>query len=398
MPVICPDSDKNVASAVFTASEKAFVRSPASAQALGIVVCERPGSPPFAEASYIRRLIRTGSKLGLEVFAFSPCSWNEERGTVRAWKWRAGWKSDERPAPPIAYDRAWPSDAASRERHHASLGRMRAAGRLKLLNSRLPGKAGVLRALKRYPELRSWLPASAVYRGEASLAAWLDRCGGAAFLKPTNGSQGRRVIVVARESENPGLLAIRGRTASNRSFRLADQPEAEALARIHRWIGYRSYLMQPLLELQGKDGEPFDVRVLMQRDEDGRWTSAGAAVRCGRSGSVTANLHGGGEPRDAHRYLSDAFGERSAESLLAELRSASSAFVKRIEESFGPFAELGLDFGIDRSGHCWFLEANSKPGRASMACVGEAAAAEAVRRPLAYARHILLRSPWEGIS
>lgn len=398
MPAICPVSSPSVACSNVIVSEKAAVRAPRIAPALGIVVCERADSPPFAEAAFIRRLIRAGSKLGLDVFAFSPSSWREERGTVSAWTWNGAWSRKERPAPSLAYDRAWPNGAAAYERYRACLSRMKSSGRLKLLNSRLPGKAAVLRLLLRDPGLRRWLPPAALYRGEASLAAWLDRFGGAAFLKPSSGSQGRRVIVIARESEHAGFVTVRGRTEANRSFRLTGQPEEEALARIHRWIGSRSYLMQPLLALQGPGGEPFDLRVLMQRDGSGRWARPGLAVRCGRSGAVTANLHGGGEARDAERYLANAFGERRAKALLTELQEASAAIVKQLERSLGPFAELGLDFGIDRSARCWFLEANSKPGRASMACAGEAAAADAVWRPLAYARHILLRSPWEGIS
>ncbi|CAM3741610.1 YheC/YheD family protein [Cohnella lubricantis] len=397
MPVICPAS-KPLVVPVVTASGTKLIRRATESPVLGIVVCERSGSPPFAEASFIRRLIRDGAKLGLDVFAFSPSTWDEAQDSVLAWTWRGGWIREARPAPSLAYDRAWPRDGAAYERHRTSMNRMRASGRLRLLNSKLPGKAAVLRALLRAPELRRWLPPTALYRGEASLTAWLDRCGGAAFLKPSSGSQGRRVIVLSRDSGMSGIVTVRGRTSSNRSYRLIGQPESEAIARIHRWIGNRTYLMQPALELQGLDGEPFDLRILMQRDGEGRWARTGLAARRGRSGAVTTNLHGGGEARNAQQYLTDLFGEREADSLLAELQDAADAVLIRIEESFGPFAELGLDFGIDRTGQCWFLEANSKPGRASMACAGEAAAAEAAERPLAYARHILLRSPWEGIS
>lgn len=391
MPAICPAS-----SPPFVVRSAAAAKERSGTPALGVVVCERMGSAPFAEAAFIRRLIRTGPRHGLQVFAFAPESWREERSSVQGWTWQSGWIRQERPVPALAYDRAWPAGAEGRGRHRAALARLVQSGRLKLLNGKLPGKAGVTRALARCPELRRWLPPAALYRSEAGLAAWLDRQGGAAFLKPTHGWQGRSVIAVVRGGD--GLVDLRGRTGANRAFRLSGLREAEALARIHRWIGGRSYLMQPLLELQGPDGEPFDVRALMQRDGRGRWIVAGLAARCGRRGGVTANLHGGGEPRHAEQYLARLFGEREAAERIAELRRAAFAVVRRLEEEYGTFAELGLDFGIDRTGRCWFLEANTKPGRASMACAGGAAAAEAAERPLAYARHILLRSAWEGIS
>ncbi|WP_084423185.1 YheC/YheD family protein [Cohnella thermotolerans] len=393
MPVLCPDSKPSSAVLAAFSSRRADREPPERLQALGIVVCERETSPPFAEASFIRRLIGAGRRYGLDVFAFSPATWSEERGTVRAWKWRSGWCREERPVPSVAYDRAWPENAAQRRRYRLGLGCMVQSRGLRLLNGSLPGKAEVHRALSRCPELGRWLPPTAVYRGEASLIDWLDRQGGAAFLKPSNGSQGRRVLSISRENPGSGLVSIGGRTAANRPFRLAGVREAEAIRRIHRWIGERPYVMQPLLELQAKDGTPFDLRVLMQRNGRGRWTTAGIAARCGASGSVTANLHGGGSPRRAEAYLEEQFGKRRAPELIDSLREAAFDIVFRLEESYGKFAELGLDFGVDRSGRIWFLEANAKPGRASMACAGGAAAAEAAERPLAYARYILLRTP-----
>jgi len=356
-------------------------------------VCEREGDVPFAEAPFVRRLIAAGPAYGLDVFAFSPSTYCDTRGTVRAWVWNGGWSREERAAPALAYDRTWPRDAEERAECRAGLSRMAKSRGLKLLNGRLPGKAEVYRALSRDSGLRRWLPPTAAYRGASSLADWLEMRGGAAFLKPSNGSQGRGVVAVAREDPGGELVRLSGRTRVNRPFRIGGLREAEALRRIDRWIGGRSYIMQPLLELRGADGEPFDLRVLMQRGGRGSWTTAGIAVRCGRSGAVTANLHGGGTPRSAEDYLTELFGGRAAAGLQEEIREAAASVVERLEESFGRFAELGLDFGIDRSGKLWFLEANAKPGRASMACAGGAAAAEAAERPLAYARYILLRSP-----
>ncbi|GIO12570.1 hypothetical protein J19TS2_21250 [Cohnella xylanilytica] len=393
MPVICPASDTlKVAESVRKPRRSGGAAAPAGL-ALGIAVCEREGNVPFAEASFVRRLIASGPAYGLDVFAFAPSSYSDERGTVRAWIWNGGWSREERAAPALAYDRGWPRDREERAGFQSGLSRMSKTRGLKLLNGRLPGKAEVYRALSRDAGLRRWLPPTAAYRGTSSLAEWLGRRGGAAFLKPSNGSQGRGVVAVAREEPGGGLVRLSGRTGANRSFRIGGIREAEALRRIDRWIGGRPYVMQPLLELRGADGEPFDLRVLMQRGGQGSWTTAGTAVRCGRSGAVTANLHGGGTPRSAEGYLTELFGGRAAAGLLEELREAAASVVERLEESFGRFAELGLDFGIDRSGKLWFLEANAKPGRASMACAGGAAAAEAAERPLAYARYILLRSP-----
>ncbi|REK68046.1 MAG: hypothetical protein C6P35_03500 [Cohnella sp.] len=361
---------------------------------LGVLICERDGTPPFAESDFIRRLMRAAPRYGLDVFAFAPWTWNADRRSVQAWRWaqaKGGWHREERAVPSLVYDRAWPGNAEQRRRFRSSLNRMLGAHAVVRLNGRLPGKAEVFRILARDPLLAPRLPPTALYKGKKALADWLDLHGGAVFLKPSNGSHGRRVAAVIRSAADEGAVTIRGRTSANAPFRLENLSVQEAIERLHRWIGGRVYIMQPLLSLSDADGNPFDLRVLAQRNGKGRWTLAGMAVRAGRTGNVTANLHGGGVPRHARTFLASRFGEKECESMLQEIRRVSAAVIKRLEEAFGRFCELGLDFGIDRSGRIWFLEANAKPGRAAMACAGAAAAQTAIERPLAYARYILLR-------
>ncbi|THF83753.1 YheC/YheD family endospore coat-associated protein [Cohnella fermenti] len=384
MPVICP------------VSREPFSPSPPPSLSLGVAVCEREGSPPFAEASFIRRLAAAGPRHGLRVFAFSPWTLDEESGTVTAWlPAGSSWSRETVPAPSLVYDRAWPGDPLQRRRFRSGLRRLQGSGRARaaLLNGRLPGKLGVFRVLKADARTASLLPPTAEYEGPDSLADWLSRHNGAAFLKPSNGSKGRRVIAVSRHPDDPERLRVRGRNGANVPFRIEKLPAGEALGRIDRAIGGRPYIMQPYLDLRGPTGESFDMRVLMQRDGNGGWTEAGIAARIGRFGSVTSNLHGGGTAANASDYLRDLFGDSESASLLGEMRRAARDVIGRLEGSYGIFCELGLDFGIDRSGRLWFLEANTKPGRASMACAGESAAASAVERPLAYARYILLRPP-----
>ncbi|MDG0813748.1 YheC/YheD family protein [Cohnella rhizosphaerae] len=193
-------------------------------------------------------------------------------------------------------------------------------------------------------------------------------------------------------SRRAGGWTLSGRDASGGLLRARRLPRREALREVAARIGHRPYVMQPLLKLRGPDGEPFDLRALMQKDGGGAWRTTGIAVRTGAPESVTANLHGGGVARPAGPYLAGLFGEPETSRLLERLRKASDGIVLRLEQLYGRFAELGLDYGIDREGRIWFLEANTKPGRASMTAAGEAAMSDAIHNPLAYARYILLVS------
>lgn len=48
-----------------------------------------------------------------------------------------------------------------------------------------------------------------------------------------------------------------------------------------------------------------------------------------------------------------------------DLNRLAIKVVRKVESRFGTFGEIGLDFGVDATGHLWFIEVNSRPGRHS---------------------------------
>lgn len=363
-----------------------------SLPALGVLVCERDGIPPFAEGAYIRRLCIVSQRLGITLVAFAPWTWNARSNSVRGWSWNSceqRWMPRVARLPRVVYDRAWPTTESEKRRFRSALNRIIAVQPLTFLNSRLPHKGTIGELLSREKKYAPLVPPTAPYEGTRALHAWVRGHGDAAFLKPASGSQGKRVIAYRRVGDGPVVLA--GRTSGNRPFIRTIRSEREALSRLHRWIGSRDYLMQPLLELRTVDGEPFDLRALLQKNKSGRWTITGIAARIGSPGAVTANLHGGGRAQPVGKALDPLLGEERARALEQEIRTTSLQLVAWLEETFGRFAEIGLDFGVDRSGKLWFLEANSKPGRLAMNIAGDEAAERAVALPLSYASTILLR-------
>ncbi|RKP54196.1 YheC/YheD family protein [Cohnella endophytica] len=360
--------------------------------ALGILVYERDDDPPFAESSFIRRLNQFGSARGMPLFAFAPWTWEERNGSVKGWSWndREGrWEPGRRMLPSVVYDRAWPETDAEKLRYRQAVRRLRESVKLVFLNGRLPNKGKVYECLAKNRTFSAYIPPTALFRGSASLSDWLSKHSHAAFLKPIAGSQGRRVVAIVVAED--GTVKLSGRRQDNQPFEVEVANEATALRRIERWIGSRPYIMQPFLELKGDHGEPFDLRALMQKGGDGRWSLTGIAARCGSPGMVTANLHGGGKASSARTMLSRLFGDIRGRELFEEATNMSYMIAVRLENVFGRFAEIGLDYGIDRSGKLWFLEANSKPGRAAMVSAGAEAARAAAEQPLSYARSILLR-------
>lgn len=331
--------------------------------------------------------------MGLRVIVFDPRSWNPDDNSVQGWTLREreeDWRASRSRLPSLIYDRSWPPGGMERSRFRISSQHMQTHRKPRFLNASLPSKQHVQAMLSRDPELSRLLVPTAPYDGSASLREWLSLHKGAAFLKPSCGSQGKRTAAwLTRED---GAVLLRGRGADNRAFDRVYANEEEAAARLHCWIGNRAYLMQPYLDLTA-NGAPYDVRALVQKNGRGRWALTGAAVRMGAAGTVTSNLHGGGIASPAEEMLASLYGAAKSRELMAEIRQACLAVVRQLERFCGHFCELGLDFGVERGGKLRFLEANSKPGRNAMAGIDSSSAAKAVIRPLAYAKSILLRPP-----
>ncbi len=266
--------------AIFQAS-KTVIGAPSPAE-LGVLVCERPGWPPFAESRYVKRLSVIAAGLGMQLFAFAPWTWNPRDDSVKGWSWNEqsrDWEPSNRRLPSVVYDRAWPESEEEKLRYRRALKAVQTAKRLVLLNGSLPHKGKVYEMLVKESEFAAYLPPTALYEGASSLALWLRKHNGAAFLKPIAGSQGKRVLAITLDSG--GGAALSGRDDRNRPLIRSYDNSAEALRRIDRWIGDRKYLMQPLLDMRSGSGEPCDLRALMQKNRRGRWSLTGIAARIG---------------------------------------------------------------------------------------------------------------------
>lgn len=364
------------------------MRKHPSLQHVGIMACETEGAVPFSETTFYRRLCRIGYQNGLTVFIFSPLQIDWTTQTVEGYTFGSGcWTKRSFPLPQLVYDRCFYTNKEQQFVYRRAIGEMRKRG-IPFLGCGLKGKAEVYRALVANTELSGRLPATERYTGPNALLAWLKRRG-SVFLKPNGGSHGKGAIHIAKINDE--RYEIRGRDSRNGIIRLQFDEAKSMLAWVRRFIGNRNYLVQQYLLLCNRQGEPFDIRALVQKNEKGEWQMTGMAVRIGDATSVTSNLHGGGRAERVEPFLTAEFGG-SAKEILSTLHQLASAVPRQLEASHGRLAELGLDFGIDQSGNVWFLEANSKPGRAVFDYTdNEAARKQSIENPIRFARFLLDR-------
>lgn len=133
---------------------------------------------------------------------------------------------------------------------------------------------------------------------------------------------------------------------------------------LQRMLRGSKYIVQKWVDIRDRKNRVYDIRVLMQKDESGHWELTGMGVRRGQKGKITSNLATGASAHNVLLFLTRQFGGTRALAMKEKLRTISHTVSSHLEAASGKrLVELGLDYGVDRSGYIWIIEANTKPGK-----------------------------------
>lgn len=359
-----------------------------SRRSVGIMVRRKNEGFPFHNEKHFRRLCVKGKQLGLNVFVFSPerIDWQQESviGYVYDHS-KMRWTARKFSLPPLIYDRFFVSGKTQFVLYRQSLNKLQTK-KVRLLNHSLGNKWEVYQHLSKFHSLSAYLPQTSLLTNKN----WSDLLENKKeiFLKPNIGSQGKGTVYI--QSHSNGSYTIRARNWHNNIIQHTITDRAALPDWIHRQTMNRTYLVQPFLSLSTKNGEAFDIRSLVQKNRRGSWQVTGLAVRKGNAGSHTSNLHGGGKALEVEPFLVHEFGTQKASRLLAKIHKLSEEIPQALESTYGRMAELGIDFGIDRSAQLFILEVNSKPGRTAFSQLpNKKQRYESVYNPIFYARFLL---------
>jgi hypothetical protein len=359
---------------------------------LGIIVCygKKGKFPPFAEAPFFLQLALEGQSIGLRVIVFNPQLIDWTSRTVSCWfvTSHGEWKTGIEPLPTLIYDRCYYHNTEHYFNYKPYVQRLSRDPQIRLLGRALGGKMQSYEILKQNPEILPYLPLTIGYQSPDDVIAILKKHDGA-LIKPNGGSHGRGVVAIA---EHTNRFHVHGRTQTNQPFSDWLHSESKLKRWIHTFIGQTRYIIQQLLPLTTPDQRPFDVRILVQKNEEKKWETTGMAVRAGKHHTITSNLHGGGEAIPFYSFLNEHYPEPIKDKILDNIQFISSVIPPFIEQHHGPLVELGLDVGIGPDGQVWVLEINSKPGRTIFIKTGELdIRRRAVQLPIRYA-HALLKN------
>lgn len=196
--------------------------------------------------------------------------------------------------------------------------------------------------------VRRHLPPTAVYRRN-SLRSYLNKYG-SVYIKPNDEHQGAGIIKAWKaDSGRYTYVKVRGPSAPG-----LRSPDA-----LHRKLNLRKrpiYIVQKAIPLAKARERPFDIRVMMMRHR-GRWTYVGMLAKVAGAGSVITNVRRGkGYVLTVSEALHQA-GQKGVAGMKAKLKELSYRICNRFDR-YKHSRQIGIDYGIDRSGQIWVIEVN----------------------------------------
>lgn len=358
---------------------------------IGILIDFLPNKEEYDPKSVQAELVylsSIGKRLPAQYFIFTPGCINWSNHTVRGYVWRNGgtergwWSSSTYPLPDVVYDRISTRVAQARSKNTRQ--RLMNMPHLHYFNPSFLNKWRVHQLLAANEQLSRYLPETHVLN-LANLTAMANKYK-VLYLKPSNGSLGSRIIKVNCSEQHWNYTIYNHGRRSGQASSPAGLLQATRTTR-----GKRSYIVQQGLDLDTYYGNPFDMRIIFQKDGEGKWQISKKFARVAPRGSSIANLSRGGTAETSQKIMARIFkGDRQIikeknRELIELCLTVAETLETNSQKNYG---ELGLDIGIDKTGRLWIIEVNSKPRKTTVTNLSQAIVRNTFRRPLQYAIYL----------
>ncbi|MBP1157284.1 hypothetical protein JOE45_003878 [Paenibacillus sp. PvR098] len=177
------------------------------------------------------------------------------------------------------------------------------------------------------------------------------------YIKPNRGTGGKGIVKAEMFQSGAKRIYRYKLDTSQRNFSSFD-PFFHSLRRV---FGKKTYLIQKGIRMLRYKGRPFDVRIMVQKNERGHWEHTGTIGRLAHPNRIVTNYHSGGTPLALRILLSPHLRGPQRKQLENRLSLMGMVVAKHMQSGFPRIKEIGLDVGMDRHKTPWIFEVNSQP-------------------------------------
>ncbi|WP_338787510.1 YheC/YheD family protein [Metabacillus sp. FJAT-53654] len=227
-------------------------------------------------------------------------------------------------------------------------------------NDRFLNKWEVHQILAASEHLKPFLPESHLLESKSNFENMLkDKKD--LFIKPINGSQGKRIFRVKEREDGTHLLDYTTFSGEmNNEYESFQQLFSALYPRLKR----EGFLLQETIHLKRYQDRTLDFRFLCHKKDFHQWKVSSSIARVSSVNQFVANLARGGELYQIKSILNELYGKSESLHLRKLLAELSLEIVTCIcLHAGGEFGEFGIDLALDQDGHPWIIEVNTKPSK-----------------------------------
>ncbi|MUT68017.1 YheC/YheD family protein [Paenibacillus sp. NEAU-GSW1] len=290
------------------------------------------------------------------------------------------WAFKSFPLPDVLYVRG-----GSAKRVRKLISRLDSMG-LKRINPIVAFNKGKLfQMLSEDDNVNQYLPATESVENMSEIRMMIQKLG-TVYIKARRGRKGMQVMRVEKLSSTGYLYSysILGKLVRKRVNSMAGLELA-----ISRFFGKNKVIVQKAIDLARVDNDRLcDFRAEVQRNKSGEIEIVGICIRVGQSNSPITT-HANAYKYDTYlKELFPSYNQQKINSLKAKIHSFLLKVYNGVEQRYGKFGEIGIDFAVDRSGEIWLIECNAQSAKVSLGKAYGDYARRAYVNPLEYAKYI----------
>ncbi|MBE4909424.1 YheC/YheD family protein [Bacillus luteolus] len=298
--------------------------------------------------------VRNYNQIGGLVIAFKECSIDWDKKCLFGLYYHSEskkWHYQKLPIPSVIYRRGYKSNQQVAEK-------LSRYTNDKVFNSFRYDKWELHKELSNNVKFKQYLPDTYKLENQHDVLKLLHETS-KIILKPSDLSRGRGIYIFKKQTSD-SILAVDYNEGNKREFTIPNWAIEDYLSQEN--LLSKNYILQPYLDLAKIEGNPWDIRVVMQKNIKSGWQCSGIECRVAGKNQFVTNISRGGMALPIKMALEESFGPSVHSNLLkTNVIAAAQHFCEIMDETGEHFAEFGLDLAFDVNQKLWFIEANMRP-------------------------------------
>jgi hypothetical protein len=327
-----------------------------------IAILAADGKKPFhGNQQNFADLIRMGRSMGVTVYVITPSGFEKKDTTIKGFllDYRTPgirWITAKLPIPNVIYNRLPNRTVEQKPEVQQTIQKILNTPGIHFFNPGFFNKWSLYQQISTSPELGQLLPDTAKMESLEILKQMLNRHP-ILYLKPVEGKAG---IKMMRITKKPNSYELYFQTKEEKK-RFSVSSLTSLWTLIQKLKMPTAYILQQGIRLVRYQGNPFDVRMLLQKDSHGQWSLTGVGIRIAGNDAISTHVPMGGRIEEINKVMQEVFEKKKREILhqAEKLGLQVATFIDSKQPS--PLGEMSIDLGIEKNGRIWFFEANAKP-------------------------------------